>query len=216
MGRWNDPGNFARNVMKMEMAASDMKLREQDPEQSRRDFGGRIAVHLAMLAVVLVLLVVVVVRPRFANPVTKPEKKEDFYQFTAGKMADYKPGYFLYEELSDPAALMTMGVWDAFASAMDDPETAILHWKGEGYTVQSWLDLVVAECDRLWEEWYYGTEDIAADTFILREIDRSRGNKSIPGLGEHTWLVTDPSGVQYILVKPGEKGWFLQPLDNFR
>ena len=135
---------------------------------------------------------------------------------TAEKMADYKPGYFLYEELSDPAALMTIGVWDAFASAMNDPETVMLQWKGEGYTVQSWTDLVVAECDRLWEEWYYGTEDIASDTFILREIDRSRGNKSIPGLGDNTWLVTDPAGVQYILVKPGEKGWGLQPLEDFR
>lgn len=215
MGRWNDPGNFVRNVMKMEMASSDMKLREQDLEQSRKDFGGSIAVHLAMLAVALVLLVLVV-RPMFANPFTEREKKDYFYQLTAEKMADYKPGYFLYEELSDPAALMTIGVWDAFASAMNDPETVMLQWKGEGYTVQSWIDLVVAECDRLWEEWYYGTEDIASDTFILREIDRSRANKSIPGLGDNTWLVTDPAGVQYILVKPGEKGWCLQPLDNFR
>ena len=215
MGRWNDPGNFVRNVMKMEMASSDMKLREQDLEQSRKDFGGSIAVHLAMLAVALVLLVLVV-RPMFANPFTEREKKDYFYQLTAEKMADYKPGYFLYEELSDPAALMKIGVWDAFAGAMDDPETVMLQWKGEGYTVQSWIDLVVAECDRLWEEWYYGTEDIASDTFILREIDRSRANKSIPGLGDNTWLVTDPAGVQYILVKPGEKGWYLQPLDNFR
>ena len=215
MGRWNDPGNFVRNVMKMEMASSDMKLREQDLEQSRKDFGGSIAVHLAMLAVALVLLVLVV-RPMFANPFTEREKKDYFYQLTAEKMADYKPGYFLYEELSDPAALMTIGVWDAFASAMNDPETVMLQWKGEGYTVQSWIDLVVAECDRLWEEWYYGTEDIASDTFILREIDRSRANKSIPGLGDNTWLVTDPAGVQYILVKPGERGWYLQPLDNFR
>ena len=215
MGRWNDPGNFVRNVMKMEMASSDMKLREQDLEQSRKDFGGSIAVHLAMLAVALVLLVLVV-RPMFANPFTEREKKDYFYQLTAEKMADYKPGYFLYEELSDPAALMTIGVWDAFASAMNDPETVMLQWKGEGYTVQSWIDLVVAECDRLWEEWYYGTEDIASDTFILREIDRSRANKSIPGLGDNTWLVTDPAGVQYILVKPGERGWCLQPLDNFR
>ena len=215
MGRWNDPGNFVRNVMKMEMASSDMKLREQDLEQSRKDFGGSIAVHLAMLAVALVLLVLVV-RPMFANPFTEREKKDYFYQLTAEKMADYKPGYFLYEELSDPAALMKIGVWDAFAGAMDDPETVMLQWKGEGYTVQSWIDLVVAECDRLWEEWYYGTEDIASDTFILREIDRSRANKSIPGLGDNTWLVTDPAGVQYLLVKPGEKGWYLQPLDNFR
>ena len=37
MGRWNDPGNFVRNVMKMEMASSDMKLREQDLEQSRKE-----------------------------------------------------------------------------------------------------------------------------------------------------------------------------------
>lgn len=90
MGRWNYPDNFARNVMKMEMAASDMKLREQDMEQSRKDFGGRITVHLAMLAVALVLMVVVV-RPMFTNPATEQKKKEYFYQFAAEKMVDYKP-----------------------------------------------------------------------------------------------------------------------------
>lgn len=215
MSRWNDPGNFVRNVMKMEIASSDMELREADLKQSRKDFGGRIAVHLTILVVILALLFLIG-RPLLANPITKQQKKDYFYQFTAEKMVDYKQGYFLYEELSDPAALMTIGAWDAFAGAMDDPETAVRSWKGEGYIVQSWIDLVVAECDRLWQEWYYGDEDIASDTFILREIDRSRANKRIPGLGDNTWLVTDPAGVQYILVRPGERGWCLQPLDNFR
>lgn len=214
MGRWNYPDNFARNVMKMEMAASDMKLREQDMEQSRKDFGGRITVHLAMLAVALVLMVVVV-RPMFTNPATEQEKKEYFYQFAAEKMVDYKPGYFLYEELSDPDALVQDGMWQACTAHLDDPEKTVALWLGEGYTVQSWLDLVVAECDRLWEEWYYGTEDITADDFILREIERAWVDKHIPGLGENGWLVTDSAGVQYILVRPDGKEWYLRPLEDF-
>ena len=206
--------NFARNVMKMEIASSDMKLRETDLEQSRKDHGSRIAAHLAMLIGVLLLLFLLV-RPLFVSS-TEQEKKEFFYQYTAQKMNDYKPGYFLYEELSDPVALMQTGVWSAYVGAMDDPKEAVADWLGEGYTVQSWSDLVETESARLWEEWYYGTEDIASDDFILREIDRSRANKALPGLGDDTWLVTDPAGVKYILVRPGEEGWYIQPLADFQ
>lgn len=206
--------NFARNVMKMEIASSDMQLRETDLEQSRKDHGSRIAAHLAMLIGVLLLLFLLV-RPLFVSSTAK-EKKDFFYQYTAQKMNDYKPGYFLYEELTDPVALMQTGVWSAYAGEMDDPEAAVADWLGEGYAVQSWDDLVEAESARLWEEWYYGTEDITSDDFILREIDRCRAGKSLPGLGDSTWLVTDPAGVRYILVRPGEKGWYIQPLAEFQ
>ena len=204
-----------KNFMRLENNAAEMQMREKHPEQASADFRSRLLMLGLTLAVLLAVLFFVF-RPVITTPAAVQKKKDYFYQFAAEKMADYKPGYYLYEELSDPAALMKMGVWDAFAGAMNDPETAVLHWKGDGYTVQSWNDLVVAECDRLWEQWYCGTEDIAADTFILREVDRSRANKTIPGLGENTWLVTDPVGVQHILVKTGEKGWCIQPLDDFR
>jgi hypothetical protein len=161
------------------------------------------------------VLLFLMVRPLFVSS-TEQEKKEFFYQYTAQKMNDYKPGYFLYKELTDPVTLMQTGVWSAYVGAMDDPKEAVADWLGEGYTVQSWSDLVETESARLWEEWYYGTEDIASDDFILREIDRSRANKALPGLGDDTWLVTDPAGVKYILVRPGEEGWCIQPLADFQ
>lgn len=208
------PGNqFARNVMQMEIASSDMQLRETDLQQSRRDHGSRIAAHLAMLVGILLLLVLLL-RPLLGGS-SEQEKQAFFYQYTAEKMTAYKPGYYLYEALSDPAVLMEKGVWRAYGGQTDDPREAVAAWLGEGHTVQSWEDLVAAESARLWDEWYYGTEDITSDVFILREIDRTRAGSSLPGLGENTWLVTDPEGVQHILVRSG-KGWAICPLEELK
>lgn len=210
----NNFNRFAQDVTRMEIASSDMKLREVDREQSARDHSSRIAAHLAMLIGVLLLLFLVI-RPLFGGS-TEQEKKDYFYQFTAEKMAAYKSGYFLYDGLSDPATLVNEGAWRAFTGRVDDPAKAVTLWLGEEYTVRSWTDLVVEECDRLWQEWYYGTEDITADDYILREIDRSCANKSLPGLGDNTWLVTDGAGVQYILAHPNGTIWYIKPLEDFK
>ena len=70
----NNFNRFARDVMRMEEASSDMKLREVDREQSAKDHGSRIAAHLAMLIGVLLLLFLVL-RPLFGSS-TEQEKKE--------------------------------------------------------------------------------------------------------------------------------------------
>lgn len=211
----NNFGRFARDVTRMEIAASETKLREINPEQAREDHAGRIAAHLAMLVVAGVLLFLLA-RGLFFGNATEQEKKDFFYQFTAEQMVLNKASYFLYEELSDPALLIQTGVWKAYAGEMDDAQLAVTSWRGEGCLVQDWTDLVLAESARLWEEWYYGTEDITADEFILREIGAQMEAQTLPALGENTWLVTDREGVQHILARPGEKGWYLQPLEDFR
>ena len=73
----NNFNRFARDVMRMEVASSDMKLREADREQSAKDHGSRIAAHLAMLIGVLLLLFLVL-RPLFGGS-TEQEKKDYFY-----------------------------------------------------------------------------------------------------------------------------------------
>lgn len=210
----NNFNRFDRDVMRMEVASSDMKLREADREQSAKDHGSRIAAHLAMLIGVLLLLFLVL-RPLFGGS-TEQEKKDYFYQFTAEKMMAYKPGYFLYEELSDPAALLKQQKgWSATVWREDDPQIAAALLLGEGCTVQTWSDLIITECDRMWEEWYYGTEDITSDNYILREIDRRRAAKTLPGLGDDTWLVTDGAEVQHILIR-NQDTWATLPLEAFR
>jgi len=51
----NNFNRFTRDVTRMEVAASDVKLREVDREQSAKDHGSRIAAHLAMLIGVLLM-----------------------------------------------------------------------------------------------------------------------------------------------------------------
>ncbi|MBO4929640.1 MAG: hypothetical protein J6D61_04290 [Clostridia bacterium] len=46
--------------MKMEEVASDMQLREENLEQSRKDHKGRIGVHAALLIFLLLVLFLIV------------------------------------------------------------------------------------------------------------------------------------------------------------
>ena len=207
--------DLGQNAMLMEIASSDMKLRETDLEQSREDHGGRIAAHLAMLLVPLVLLLLLVGRTLWAKPVTEQEKKDWFYQYTTEKMTQFKPLYYLYEELSDPAALLKQAGWELRTSEAENQQDAANKLLVGGGLVRSWNDLVEEECARMWEAWYYGTEDITANDYILRENGRYIDNKTIPALGENTWLVYDGRGDEYILIH-ADGTWAARPLADFR
>lgn len=210
--RWKN--DLADNVTRMEIASSDMKLRETDLEQSREDHGGRIAAHLAMLLVALLLLFLVG-RALFAKPATEQEKKDWFYQYTTEKMAQFKPQYYLYEVLSDPAALLKQAGWELRTNKAENEQDAANKLLVGGGLVRSWNDLVQDECARMWEEWYYGTEDITANDYILREKGRQIDDKTIPGLGENTWLVYDGRGDKYILIHADDT-WAAKRLKDFQ
>ena len=49
-------GKDDQNHLKMEVASSDMKLREERPDQAREDHRGRFIVHLALLLILLWIL----------------------------------------------------------------------------------------------------------------------------------------------------------------
>ena len=137
--------DLGQNAMLMEIASSDMKLRETNLEQSREDHGGRIAAHLAMLLVPLVLLLLLVGRTLWAKPVTEQEKKDWFYQYTTEKMTQFKPLYYLYEELSDPAALLKQAGWELRTSEAENQQDAAnkLLARGHGLHLshQAWHSL---------------------------------------------------------------------------
>ena len=210
--RWKN--DLADNVTRMEIASSDMKLRETDLEQSREDHGGRIAAHLAMLLVALLLLFLVG-RALFAKPATEQEKKDWFYQYTTEKMVQFKPQYYLYEALSDPAALLKQAGWELRTNKAENEQDAANKLLVGGGLVRSWNDLVQDECARMWEEWYSGTEDITANDYILREKGRQIDDKTIPGLGENTWLVYDGRGDKYILIHADDT-WAAKRLKDFQ
>ena len=95
------------------------------------------------------------------------------------------------------------------------PREAAVKLIGSGYLVRSWTDLVEAECERLWEAWYYGTEDIASDHFALREIERLIDDKDLIGLTDSSWLVIDNRDLTYILVNHNGT-WALKSLEKFK
>ena len=49
-------GKDDQNHLKMEVASSDMKLREDNLDQSREDHRGRFIVHIALLLILLWIL----------------------------------------------------------------------------------------------------------------------------------------------------------------
>lgn len=49
-------GKDDQNHLKMEVASSDMKLREDNLDQSREDHRGRLIVHIALLLILLWIL----------------------------------------------------------------------------------------------------------------------------------------------------------------
>ena len=209
----NNFSRFARDVMRMEVASSDMKLREVDREQSAKDHGSRIAAHLAMLIGVLLLLFLVL-RPLFGGS-TEQEKKDYFYQFTAEKIAARRSELYLYDQLSTLETLSFEDGWMVCSKNTDDPGEAAVNLIGSGYLVRSWTDLVEAECERLWGDWYYGTEDISSDNYIQREIDRHMADKALVGLTDSSWLVIDNRDLNYILVNHNGT-WALKSLENFK
>ena len=209
----NNFNRFARDVMRMEVASSDMKLREADREQSAKDHGSRIAAHLAMLIGVLLLLFLVL-RPLFGGS-TEQEKKDYFYQFTAEKIAERRSELYLYDQLSTLETLSFEDGWMVCSENTDDPGEAAVKLIGSGYLVRSWTDLVEAECERLWGDWYYGTEDIASDHFAIREIERLIDDKALIGLTDSSWLVIDNRDATYILVNHNGT-WAVKSLEDFQ
>lgn len=209
----NNFNRFAKDVTRMEIASSDVKLRETNPEQAREDHAGRMAAHLAMLIGVLLLLFLVL-RPLFGGS-TEQEKKDFFYQFTAEQMAARRTEYYLYDQLSTLETLSFEDGWMVCSKNTDDPSEAAVNLIGSGYLVRSWTDLVEAECERLWGDWYYGTEDISSDNYIQREIDRHMTDKALVGLTDSSWLVIDNRDLTYILVNHNGT-WALKSLENFK
>lgn len=188
-----------KNFMRLENSSAEMQMRETNLHQARADHRNRLLLSVITLAVMAAVLFFLF-RPLFAGPSTEQQKKDWFYQYTTEKMVQFKPQYYLYEELADPAALLNEAGWELRTVTAENEQDAANRLLGGGGLVRSWNDLVLEECARMWETWYYGTEDITANDYILRENGRYIDDKTIPGLGENTWLVYDGRGDKYILI----------------
>lgn len=128
------------------------------------------------------------------------EKQADFTAYVFELMEEYKPDFVLYEQLADPWALLQEEGWQVMPISTDQPDEPVRQLLGEGCVIQSWEELKQAEADRMWQEWYYGDEEIRSDVFIIRELSLHIDHHTLPGLRENSWLVYSGQGDKYILI----------------
>ena len=152
----------------------------------------------AVFAVVGVLFIAFIGWRYFSfGPESAADLRADFNTYVFDLMEEYKPRYALYDRLSDPKALLQEEYWKTTTAS--DAQSAVQTLLGEGCVIQNWEELKQAEADRLWQEWFYAEKEKRMDVFIITELSLHIDNKTLPGLQDNTWLVTDWAGAQYIL-----------------
>lgn len=142
---------------------------------------------------------------------TVEEKQAEFNAYVFELMEEYKPDFVLYEQLAAPQALLQEEGWQTVVSSADEPDEPVRQLLGEGCIVQSWEDLKQAEADRLWQEWYYGDEEIRSDIFAIEQLSLHMDRRTLPALGEHTWLVYDGLRTEYILMRV-DNSWAIRSM----
>ena len=194
----NDPAKIA---MKAETVSSDMKIWDSQWQKGHplREKGLKKFALFALIGV----LCVAFIWWRFSTDGegTVEEKQAEFNAYVFELMEEYKPDFVLYEQLAAPQALLQEEGWQTVISSADEPDEPVRQLLGEGCTVQSWKDLKQAEADRLWQEWYYGDEEIRSDIFVIEQLSLHMDRRTLPALGEYTWLVYDGLRTEYILMR---------------
>lgn len=142
---------------------------------------------------------------------TVEERQADFNSYVFELMEEYKHDFVLYEQLAAPQALLQEDGWQTVHDSTDEPNGPVRQLLGEGCVIQSWEELKQAEADRLWQEWYYGDEEIRSDVFVIEELSLHIDRRTLPALGENTWLVYDSWRNEYILVHVDDS-WAIRPM----
>ena len=193
-----DPGNTA---MQAEIVSSEMKIWDSQWQKAHplREKGLKKFIIFALIAVLCIAFIGW--RYFTAGGGSVEEKQADFHAYVFELMDEYKPDFVLYEQLAAPQALLQEEGWQTVISSADEPDEPVRQLLGEGCIVQSWEDLKQAEADRLWQEWYYGDEEIRSDIFVIEQLSLHMDRRTLPALGEHTWLVYDGLRTEYILMR---------------
>lgn len=195
-----NPIDLARSTTRVEVAATEMEWRESQWEKSHplREKG---LTKFALFALIGVLCVAFIWWRFFsAGEGGVEEKQADFNAYVFELMEEYKPDFALYEQLAAPQALLQEEGWQTVTNSTDQPDEPGTQLLGEGCVIQSWEDLKQAEADRLWQEWYYGDEEIRSDIFVIEQLSLHIDRRTLPALGENTWLVYDGWQNEYILI----------------
>lgn len=133
------------------------------------------------------------------GPESATDLRADFNTYVFDLMEEYKPRYFLYDQLSDPQTLLQqVEHWSTTAAA--DAQSAVQILLGEGCVIQNWEELKQAEADRLWQEWYYAEKASRMDVFVITELSLHIDHQNLPALQENSWLVQNAQGDNYLLI----------------
>lgn len=195
-----NPIDLARSTTRVEVVATEMEWRESQWEKSHplREKG---LTKFALFALIGVLCVAFIWWRFFsAGEGGVEEKQADFNAYVFELMEEYKQDFLLYDRLADPQSLLQEDGWKMTRIDTDRPEEPVRQLLGEGCVIQSWEEVKQAEADRLWQEWYYGDEEIRSDVFVIRELSLHIDHRTLPALRDNTWLVYDGRGDKYILV----------------
>lgn len=195
----------------MEVEATKTEWRESQWEK-RHPLREKGLSKFALFALIAVLCVAFIWWRFFtAGGGSEGEKQADFTAYVFELMESYKLDFALYEQLAAPQALLGQEGWQTVTDGTAEPAGPVGQLLGEGCVIQSWEELKQAEADRLWQEWYYGDEEIRSDVFVIAELSLHIDRRTLPALGEDTWLVYDSWRTEYILIH-ADGTWAIRPL----
>ena len=196
-----NPIDLARSTTRTEVAATEMEWRESQWEKSHplREKG---LTKFALFALIGILCVAFIWwRLSTDGKGSVEEKQAEFNGYVFELMEEYRQDFLLYDRLADPQSLLQEEGWHTVASSTDRPEEPVRQLLGEGCVIQTWEEVKQAEADRLWQEWYYGDEEIRSDVFVIRALSLHIDYGTLPGLRENSWRVYSAQGDPYILIR---------------
>ena len=197
------------NSAMTECVTTDLTLRQEKPEQFKKDLYHRSVVGGAVLFIVLVIINQIV-----GTPHDRLEKKKGFMEYVSVKMVEYQDD-LVQEEWPDLLSSLDAKEWKILEmnSSYDlDVEQAAKQLLGEKLVIRGWRDLQEYQGELLWEAWSKSDQNIAPDQFIEEQIQNHIQKKTLPYLKHNTWLVTDAQGVDYILCE--RETWGICPMST--
>ena len=196
------------NTALTDYVTTDQTLRQEKPEQFRRDFYRRPAIWAA----VILLLLLIVINQFTGNLNARLGREKGFTEYVFIKMIEYQDE-FVQEEWPDLFDDSDLGEWTILESdsttRLSEQQVA-RYLLGEGVGVWGWRDLQAHEGEVLWNAWSASDRETPPDVFIEEQLQQQIREKTLPYLKHNTWLVTDAQDVQYILCE--REAWGVCPM----
>lgn len=196
------------NTALTDYVTTDQTLRQEKPEQFRRDFYRRPAI----LAAAILLLLLIVINQFTGSLNARLDREKGFTEYVSIKMIEHQDEFV---QVKCPNLLhdSDLGEWKVLETARTtrlNEQQAARQLLGEDVVVWGWRDLQAHEGEVLWNAWSASDRETPPDVFIEEQLQQQIREKTLPYLKHNTWLVTDAQGVQYILCE--REAWGVCPM----